>query len=197
MAVAPGLRALSAVGGRTLEIFNEGMGAQLTKKHEGQPATTPERSRLMKRVRQEDTAPEQDVRVILRELGIAYRKNVRGLPGSPDIAHKGRRKALFVNGCYWHKHSVCGRGKVPKTNAEFWGPKLKQNRLRDQKKIDALRAEGFDVLVVWECELADSEFLKERLSILGEVRGWMNGGSSHPAASRHYGRPSGRRGPPE
>ena len=125
--------------------------------------TTPERSTLMKRVRQRDTDPERRVRALLRDLGIRYRTNVLGLPGRPDIAHKGRRKAIFVNGCYWHNHTLCGRGKVPKSNPDFWESKFRQNRLRDQRKIDALRAEGFDVLVVWECELADPALLRERL----------------------------------
>ena len=117
----------------------------------------------MKRVRQRDTRPEKRVRALLQDLGIRYRTNVLGLPGRPDIAHKGRRKAIFVNGCYWHNHTHCGRGKVPKSNPDFWESKFKQNRLRDQRKVDALLAQGFDVLVVWECELTDSALLKERL----------------------------------
>lgn len=147
------------------------------------PDTTPQRSRLMKAVRQKDTGPERHVRALMTELGIRYRKNVTGLPGRPDIAHKGQRKAVFVHGCYWHKHSVCGRGKVPKTNTEFWRRKLEENRRRDQRKIDALRARKFDVLVVWECELDDPELLKQRLWRFwqGERPPSSNGCRSAPA----------------
>lgn len=146
--------------------------------------TTRERSELMKRVRQKDTAPEQRVRTLLRELGFRYRTNVRGLPGRPDIAHSGRRKAVFVNGCYWHRHAVCGRGRLPKANSDFWGSKFRENRLRDQRKVDQLRAVGFDVLVVWECELSDLELLTQRL------RTFWRQSNGLPSRNGHH-RPSG------
>jgi len=117
----------------------------------------------MKRVRRRDTTAEISVRVLLRELGIHYRLNVANLPGKPDIAHKGKKKAIFVHGCFWHFHEMCGRGKLPRRNRAFWRDKLEGNRLRDERKTAELMAVGFDVLVVWECELKDPLTLSTRL----------------------------------
>ena len=117
----------------------------------------------MKRVRQRATSAELVVRRLLRHMGAHYRVNVRGLPGSPDIAHKGRKKAIFVNGCFWHFHESCDRGKLPRTNSDFWRSKLLENRKRDSRKVAALEDLGFDVLTVWECELADEDSLLRRL----------------------------------
>lgn len=125
--------------------------------------TTPGRAALMRRVRQKNTEPEVVVRSLLRDIGAHYRTNVKGLPGRPDIAHKGRKKALFVNGCYWHFHDVCEHGAVPRSNDAFWSEKFEGNRQRDQRKITALEELGFDVSVVWECELAEPEILLHRL----------------------------------
>ena len=125
--------------------------------------TTEYRSDLMKRVRQTGTAPELAVRGILAEIGVRYRLNVRGLPGRPDIANKARRKAIFVHGCFWHFHKECGRGKIPERNKDFWAEKLRANRRRDRKKVEALERLGFDVLVIWECELSSPALLKRQL----------------------------------
>ncbi len=115
------------------------------------------RSRLMSRVRRRDTAAEQIVGRALRGLGQAYRKNVRGLPGAPDFANRRRKWAIFVNGCFWHRHTGCRRGATPKSNVDFWEPKLARNRRRDAQAIKALRRAGFVVGLVWECRLADAE----------------------------------------
>lgn len=125
--------------------------------------TTPERSALMKRVRQHGTTPELAVRAVLTEIGARYRLNVEGLPGRPDIANRRRTKAIFVHGCFWHFHAACGRGRIPGRNREFWLEKLERNTERDRRKIEALRALGYEVLVVWECELKDYDPLRERL----------------------------------
>ena len=125
--------------------------------------TSPERSALMKRVRQHGTGPEEKVRHLLTRLGARYRLNVRGLPGRPDIANQRLRKAIFVHGCFWHRHSGCGRGRVPKHNNAFWTEKLDRNVERDQRKILALQELGFDVCVVWECELTDETALLDQL----------------------------------
>jgi DNA mismatch endonuclease (patch repair protein) len=125
--------------------------------------TDPKRSALMRRVRQRDTEPELAVRRILTSLGARYRVNVRDLPGSPDVANKSRRRALFVHGCFWHSHQFCSRGQVPKRNREFWSEKLGANRARDTRKVRELSEYGFDVLVVWECELEDEPILRDRL----------------------------------
>ena len=128
-----------------------------------QVRTTPERSALMKRVRQRGTAPELKVRRLFTRLGARYRLNVPGLPGRPDIANRARRKAVFVHGCFWHHHSQCGRGRIPADNRAFWSEKLNKNVERDRRKISALHELGFDVLVVWECELKNESLLLERL----------------------------------
>ena len=126
--------------------------------------TTPERSALMGRVRQRDTGAELEVRRTLHGLGARFRTNVKNLPGSPDIANKTKRKAILVHGCYWHYHEGCSRGRVPKRNSAFWRGKLERNRQRDRENVRALSHLGYDILVVWECDLMDVERLTCRLS---------------------------------
>jgi DNA mismatch endonuclease Vsr len=126
------------------------------------------RAALMGRVRQRDTRPEQVVAIALRSLGIAYRKNVRSLPGSPDFANKSRKWAVFVHGCFWHRHTGCRRATTPKANRDFWLAKFAANRTRDARAIRALRAMGFRVAVIWECRVAGAE---QRLSQMLEPRG--------------------------
>ena len=131
-----------------------------------------QRSAMMRAVKQHGTSPELAVRGILRDLGVAYRVHNRDLPGSPDMANRRRHWAVFVNGCFWHGHRNCsktkgGRGsRVPKKNSEFWRKKLEDNRRRDARKCRELRARGFRVLIVWECQLRESDVLRERLGRL-------------------------------
>lgn len=129
----------------------------------------PRRSNLMARVRQEGTAAERKVAVILRDLGIFYRKNVRSLPGSPDLANKQKRWAIFVQGCFWHHHRGCRRATVPKANQTFWVEKFRMNRRRDAHAVRALRRNGYRVALVWECELDRPEALAKRLSEILEA----------------------------
>ena len=124
---------------------------------------TPERSALMKRVRQNGTSLERIVRQALSNIGARYRLNVKGLPGRPDIANKSRKKAIFVHGCFWHHHSDCGRGTIPTRNRDFWAAKLQSNIERDERKTRGLAALGYDVLVLWECDLGDPGTLERRL----------------------------------
>ena len=125
--------------------------------------TTPDRSSLMRRVKQQGTAAEMAVRRLLYSTGARYRVNVRSLPGSPDIANAGRRRALFVHGCFWHGHTGCRRATVPKRNREFWRKKFAANHARDLRTVAALEARGYKTLTVWECELKDLEALKSKL----------------------------------
>ena len=104
-------------------------------------------------VRQRGTAAELRVGAALRELKLGYRKNVKGLPGSPDFANRRGKWAVFVNGCYWHHHHACRRATIPKANRDFWVAKFTANRSRDARAIRQLRARGFRVLIVWECQL--------------------------------------------
>jgi len=115
-----------------------------------------DRSAVMARVRARDTAPERRVRAMLRGRGLTgYRLDRRDLPGRPDIAFIGRRAAIFVHGCFWHGHH-CPRGaRAPKTNAAYWAAKIARNRARDAAAQQALAAQGWRCLVVWECALAD------------------------------------------
>lgn len=127
--------------------------------------TDPERSALMRRVRQRGTSPEVVVARICREIGLRYRLNVKSLPGSPDLANKTKRWAIFVNGCFWHRHTACRLGTLPKRNRAFWRKKFAANRSRDARKLKELRALGYRVAVVWQCETIEQETLRDRLQI--------------------------------
>lgn len=127
------------------------------------PTTDPRRSELMARVRQRGTAAELGVRALLTEIGARYRLNAPSLPGSPDIVSRRAGKAIFVHGCFWHRHPGCPRTTTPKRNHAFWVAKFTANQHRDARKLEELIALGFDVLVVWECELAQPTRLRARL----------------------------------
>jgi DNA mismatch endonuclease (patch repair protein) len=129
------------------------------------------RSDLMRRVRQRGTGAEDQVANELRGLGLSYRRNVRSLPGSPDFANKTRGWAIFVNGCFWHHHTNCSRGTLPRRNRQFWLGKFEDNRARDCRGIRELRRTGFHVAVIWECEVMDSARLRRRILQLANPRG--------------------------
>lgn len=125
--------------------------------------TDPVRSALMQSVRRSRTAPEDVVAAALRALGYSYRRNVVSLPGSPDLANISRGWAIFVNGCFWHRHKACKRSSVPKRNANYWEQKFQVNRNRDARNIRALRGLGFSVIIVWECDLKHYEKFVQRI----------------------------------
>ncbi len=125
--------------------------------------TDPVRSALMKRVRQHKTHVENVVAAALRAHHMNYRRNVRTLPGSPDFANKSKGWAIFVNGCFWHHHKHCVRGTIPTRNRAFWVEKFAANRRRDARKIKALRAIGFNVAIIWECQGLDPSALEYRI----------------------------------
>jgi DNA mismatch endonuclease, patch repair protein len=118
----------------------------------------------MKAVRQRDTSAEMRVRRLLHGFGIRYRVCQRGLPGSPDISNRAGRWCVFVHGCFWHGHDSCAFAKLPKTNVAWWKAKIDANRSRDRRKAAALRARGFDVSVVWECQTRDEPLLRRKLA---------------------------------
>ena len=127
------------------------------------------RRRLMSRIGVKDTAPEMIVRRIAHSLGYRYRLSVRSLPGSPDLVFAGRRKVIFVHGCFWHRHD-CPRGTMPKARREFWKAKLTRNKERDAENVEKLKRLGWLVLTIWECETKNPETLVRRLSsFLGEL----------------------------
>lgn len=121
------------------------------------------RSALMGRIRGRDTGPEMTVRRLLHAMGYRFRLHVRDLPGKPDIVFRGRRVALFVHGCFWHRHD-CGLAYVPKTRAEFWQRKFDGNVARDRRTKRELEVAGWRVVTVWECQLDDLAFLAGRLA---------------------------------
>jgi DNA mismatch endonuclease (patch repair protein) len=126
--------------------------------------TDPARRKLMQRVRQRGTPAEKVVAEVCRELGLRYRLNVKSLPGSPDLANKSQRWAIFVHGCFWHQHTGCPKATVPKQNARFWREKFAANRERDARKAGQLRARGYIVVVVWQCETERRAKLKTAIS---------------------------------
>ncbi|MGO8737432.1 very short patch repair endonuclease [Rhodoblastus sp.] len=123
------------------------------------------RSERMARIRGRDTKPELTVRRLVHHLGYPYRLHRRDLPGCPDLAFGKRRKVIFVHGCFWHRHgdSACKLSRLPKSRLDFWLPKLEANRARDAMDQDRLRGLGWDVLVIWECQLRDRVLLAERI----------------------------------
>lgn len=122
------------------------------------------RSWNMSRIRSRDTEPEKTVRSILHSIGYRFRLHVRALPGAPDIVLPKYHSVIFVNGCFWHRHSNCRFAYMPKTRTEFWKKKFDQNVARHSKVTQELERTGWHVLNVWECELSDQVALSQRLS---------------------------------
>ena len=115
------------------------------------------RSRIMAQVKSKGMKPEMQVRRLLHGLGYRYRLHRTDLPGQPDLVFPGRRKIVFVNGCFWHFHPDCCRVRIPATNREYWLAKLNRNRARDDRNLKLLKDSGWEVMTVWECQLRDLE----------------------------------------
>lgn len=111
------------------------------------------RSFIMSKIRSKNTKPENLVRKFLYDNGFRYRKNLKVLPGTPDIVIRKCRTVVLVNGCFWHGHENCKKFKMPKTRVEFWTGKIERNRERDAESIEKLQRLGWDVVVIWECQL--------------------------------------------
>jgi len=124
------------------------------------------RSRIMSRIRSRDTGPEMEVRRALHRAGYRYRLHSGDLPGRPDLVFRGRKVAVFVNGCFWHRCPWCRPG-VPKSNSGFWGRKFRRNVDRDREAVLVLESMGWRAVTVWECRIADG--LDELMSVLGEA----------------------------
>jgi DNA mismatch endonuclease (patch repair protein) len=122
------------------------------------------RSRVMRSIRKKNTTPEITVRRAVHALGYRFRLHRNDLPGSPDLVLPRHRKVIFVHGCFWHQHTACRSGKPPRQRTDYWGPKLARNVARDAKAIAALEAHGWDVLVIWECELREPAQVQARLA---------------------------------
>ena len=121
------------------------------------------RSRIMARVKSKGMKPELRVRRLLHGLGYRYRLHRADLPGRPDLVFPSRRKVVFVNGCFWHRHAGCPKVRIPATNRAYWVAKLERNHARDARNIARLDEQGWAVATVWECELQDLSTAAARL----------------------------------
>lgn len=117
--------------------------------------TLAQRSRAMSAVRGTETEIEKNLRSQLHQRGFRFRKNVKDLPGRPDIVLPKHRCIIFVHGCFWHHHQNCKRSKLPATRRAFWQKKIRDNVTRDQRQTRNLRKGGWRVLTIWECELRE------------------------------------------
>lgn len=122
----------------------------------------------MKAVRRTDTSPEMAVRRTLHSMGFRYRLRAPELPGKPDIVFRRRRKVIFVHGCFWHGHD-CRRSRIRPDRPSYWIRKIERNRERDADSVERLESEGWEVMVVWECET----LAREREGLAEELRRFL------------------------
>lgn len=130
------------------------------------------RSRMMSGIRSKDTKPEMLVRQTLFAAGYRFRLHRRDLPGAPDIVLPGRKIAIFIHGCFWHMHKGCRFAKLPASRPDFWKNKLEGNMERDRQAIEALLAQDWRVLVVWECATKDKT---ADLTLSKALLAWIEG----------------------
>lgn len=130
--------------------------------------TAERRSENMRRIKSKGMKPELMVRKLVHRMGYRFRLHAKDLPGKPDIVFRPRRKIILVHGCFWHGHERCIDGRTPKSNLGYWGPKLTRNKQRDADVLATLRASGWKVLTIWECEINDETKLKRK------VRGFLH-----------------------
>jgi DNA mismatch endonuclease (patch repair protein) len=128
------------------------------------------RSWNMSRIQGKDTAPEKAVRSLLHRMGYRFRLHRKDLPGRPDIVLSAHQTAVFVHGCFWHRHEGCQYAYKPKSRQEFWQKKFAENVARDIRNLQALKDSGWNVLIVWECELKDKDKVRERLQVALEQK---------------------------
>jgi len=126
--------------------------------------TKEKRSLIMSKIAGKDTKPEILVRKMVHGMGFRFRLHVKRLSGRPDLVLAKHKKVIFVHGCFWHGHPGCKRSKRPSTNRKFWNEKIDKNIERDKRAIAELKKEGWDVLVVWECQTKDLDGLAETLT---------------------------------
>jgi DNA mismatch endonuclease (patch repair protein) len=129
--------------------------------------TIAKRSSIMSKISGKETKPEILVRKRLFSQGFRYRKNVKDLPGKPDIVLPKYKTVIFIHGCFWHGHT-CKRGALPETNFEFWKEKIGKNIERDERNILELKQKGWKVIVIWQCEIKSIKLRNIRLNTLVE-----------------------------
>lgn len=130
--------------------------------------TSEKRRKNMSQIKSKDTVPEMRVRRLVHSMGYRYRLHQNDLPGKPDLVFAGRRKVIEVRGCYWHAHlryePSCWEARSPaKSNTAYWGPKMDRNVSRDLDNVEKLKSLGWDVMVVWECELRQMTLVEQRI----------------------------------
>lgn len=133
---------------------------------------------MMAGIKGKNTKPEMLVHRLVYEMGFLFRLHRKDLPGSPDLVFPGLRRVIFVHGCFWHRPPGCKFAYTPKSNTQFWLDKLEGNTRRDTQALTALETLGWDVLIVWECEVSDLPVLTLRLkSFLAPLPGYVTGRS--------------------
>jgi DNA mismatch endonuclease, patch repair protein len=126
------------------------------------PLTKEERSERMSRIRNANTKPEMLVRSLVHCMGYRYRLHARYLPGKPDMVFRNRKKIIFIHGCFWHQHE-CNFYRQPRSNRDFWKPKLERNKVRDTEVRRELHKKGWHEMVIWECQIKDKYRLRSRI----------------------------------
>lgn len=123
------------------------------------------RSENMQKIRSKDMKPEMAIRKLVHSLGYRYRLHGKILPGKPDLVFASRKKVIFVNGCFWHQHKKagCSDARLPKSNLDFWLPKLERTQQRDKEHIKTLKEMGWKVLIIWECQIKDINHIKKKI----------------------------------
>jgi DNA mismatch endonuclease (patch repair protein) len=121
------------------------------------------RSANMSKIRAKDTLPEIMVRRLVHAMGYRYRLHRKDLPGRPDMAFGPAKKVIFVHGCFWHQHAECRNGRMPRSRPDYWQPKLRRNLERDAARMCVLTKAGWQVLVIWECELKDKGLIERTI----------------------------------
>lgn len=127
--------------------------------------TAQRRSEIMSKIRAKGMKPEMAVRRMTHAMGYRYRLHGKDLPGKPDLVFPSRRKVIFVHGCFWHQHSdpACRIAHLPKSNLHYWLPKLERNVIRDAEQRAELARLGWDVLVIWECDVVRDDGIADRI----------------------------------
>ena len=131
--------------------------------------STKERSERMRLIKSKGMAPEILVRRLVYTLGYRFRLHRKDLPGKPDLVFPRRGKAIFVHGCFWHRHPKCKRTRMPRSNIKYWRPKLLSNRKRDLKNQRQLKQLGWGILIIWECEVGNRPWL------IKQIKGFLGG----------------------
>jgi DNA mismatch endonuclease (patch repair protein) len=127
--------------------------------------TVEKRSKNMGAIHSKDTGPEIKVRRLIHRMGYRYKLHSSRLPGKPDLVFSSRKKIILVNGCFWHQHDdpSCSIARLPKSNQDYWLPKLERNRERDRERLGQLEKLGWSILVLWECEIDGNPNLEEKI----------------------------------